>query len=147
MLQQEDLAPFLSKLKTDGLTFEIETNGTILPNDGMVSAIDQWNVSPKLDNSGNSVASRENPECYRFFCKQPNAYFKYVVEDREDLGEILELVAKYAIPRDRVIMMPESTSPELLREKSAWLAEICRNEGFRFSTRLHIILYGNKRGV
>jgi 7-carboxy-7-deazaguanine synthase len=28
-----------------------------------------------------------------------------------------------------------------------WLAEVCKAEGFRFSPRLHIDLYGNRRGV
>jgi 7-carboxy-7-deazaguanine synthase len=145
MLQQEELVLLLEKLR--GFHVEVETNGTIRPNKEMVSLVDQWNVSPKLSNSGNSVKVREIPECYAFFRRQNNAHFKYVVEDREDLGEILELVAKYEIPREKVILMPESTSPELLREKSAWLADICKSEGFRFTTRLHIILYGNKRGV
>jgi len=146
MLQQDELAPMLERLKEKGFTIEVETNGTILPNWGMEQVIDQWNVSPKLDNSGNSAAAREIPECYRYFSGTPGAYFKYVVENREDLDEILGLVRKYGISRERVMLMPESTSPELLREKSAWLAEICKSEGFRFTTRLHIILYGNRRG-
>jgi 7-carboxy-7-deazaguanine synthase len=28
-----------------------------------------------------------------------------------------------------------------------WLAEICKQEGFRFSPRLHVDLWGNRRGV
>lgn len=147
MLQQDDLVPLLRRLKEERFTTEIETNGTILPNQKILGPIDQWNVSPKISNSGNSVSLREKPECYQFFRSLPNSNFKFVVENKDDLGEILELVRKYDIPRDKVILMPESTSPESLREKSSWLAEICRNEGFRFSTRLHILLYGNRRGV
>jgi 7-carboxy-7-deazaguanine synthase len=43
--------------------------------------------------------------------------------------------------------MPEGTDPERLRERALWLAEICKDEGFRFSPRLHVDLYGNRRGV
>jgi 7-carboxy-7-deazaguanine synthase len=28
-----------------------------------------------------------------------------------------------------------------------WLAEICKRERFRYGPRLHIDLYGNRRGV
>jgi 7-carboxy-7-deazaguanine synthase len=146
MLQQDELVPVLRRVKALGFSVEIETNGTILPNREFVELIDQWNVSPKISNSGNSASAREKPECYEFFQSLPNSNFKFVVENQDDLGEILELVGKYGIPREKVILMPESTSSEALRVKSSWLAEICKSEGFRFSTRLHIILYGNRRG-
>lgn len=149
MLQQDALVPLLKRLKEENGSyyFEVETNGTILPRLEMVGLIDQWNVSPKLENSGNSIPAREKPECYEFFKSLPNAYFKLVVDDLGDLEEILEIVGKYLIPPDRVILMPESTTSESLREKSGWLAEFCKNEGYRFSTRLQIMLYGNRRGV
>jgi 7-carboxy-7-deazaguanine synthase len=43
--------------------------------------------------------------------------------------------------------MPEGTDRERLRERAVWLAEVCKVEGFRFSPRLHVDLYGNRRGV
>ena len=43
--------------------------------------------------------------------------------------------------------MPEGTDADRLRERGVWLAEICKEEGFRFSPRLHVDLYGNRRGV
>jgi 7-carboxy-7-deazaguanine synthase len=147
MLQQDELVPLLRRLKEDGFTSEIETNGTIVPSHEITQLMDQWNVSPKISNSGNSAGARERPECYEFFQSLPNSNFKFVVENQDDLAEILGLVKKYNIPRDKVILMPESTSPESLREKSSWLADICKSESFRFSTRLHILLYGNKRGI
>jgi len=32
-------------------------------------------------------------------------------------------------------------------ERAVWLAEICKAENFRFSPRLHVDLYGDRRGV
>ena len=58
-----------------------------------------------------------------------------------------ELVASLRADRERVILMPEGIDREVLRERSVWLAEICKAEGFRFSPRLHVDLYGNLRGV
>jgi organic radical activating enzyme len=42
--------------------------------------------------------------------------------------------------------MPEGRTPEALAKKSAWLSEACVKNGFRFTTRLHIILWGDERG-
>jgi len=47
----------------------------------------------------------------------------------------------------RVLLMPEGTDREVLQERSMWLAEICKSEGFRFSPRLHVDLWGNRRGI
>ena len=43
--------------------------------------------------------------------------------------------------------MPEGTKREVVAERSVWLAEICKSEGYRFSPRLHIDLWGDRRGV
>jgi 7-carboxy-7-deazaguanine synthase len=50
-------------------------------------------------------------------------------------------------PASHVILMPEGTAPQILAERSRWLVEICKEKGFRFSPRLHIDLWGQKRGV
>ena len=55
LLQQDDLADLLSFLKPD-FYVEIETNCTILPNKMLTDLVDQWNVSPKTENSGNPLA-------------------------------------------------------------------------------------------
>ena len=147
MLQQKELEVLLPPLKRQGLGIEVETNGTIVPSRILLGLIDQWNVSPKLENSGNSRSSREKSEAYECFSRLSNAFFKFVVETEDDLGEITALVRKYEIMPSRVILMPEAVTSETLREKSAWLAEICKDNGFRFTSRLHLILYGNKRGT
>jgi 7-carboxy-7-deazaguanine synthase len=147
MLQQKELAGLIAKLTKSDYAIEIETNGTILPAEELASSTIQWNVSPKLANSNNSRDAREIKECYEFFSKVPSAYFKYVVENQDDLSEIKSLVEKYNLSRERVILMPEARTDESLVEKSAWLVEACKAEGFRFSTRLQIALYGNQRAI
>jgi 7-carboxy-7-deazaguanine synthase len=148
MLQQDEIANLVRQLKDEQEFYiEVETNGTIIPNELLKNDINQWNVSPKINNSGNAPDSRERPLCYSFFREMPNAYFKYVVETENDLKEILDLVSRYRLTPERVILMPQAVSVDQLRDKSAWLVERCKKEGFRFSTRLHIVLYGNKRGL
>ena len=67
------------------------------------------------------------------------------LDDR--LDEVRELVAVYAIPADRVQLMPEGTSSAVLHERLAWLAPLCLQHGWRMSDRLHIHLYGDSRGT
>jgi len=43
--------------------------------------------------------------------------------------------------------MPEAQNREMLLRKSRWLVELCKNRGYMFSTRLQILLWGNKRAV
>ena len=56
LMQQDDLAELLSFIKPE-FYVEVETNGTILPNNTLNALVDQWNVSPKTTNSGNSLES------------------------------------------------------------------------------------------
>jgi 7-carboxy-7-deazaguanine synthase len=43
--------------------------------------------------------------------------------------------------------MPEGVDRGQRRKRSVWLAEIAKDEGVRFSPRLHVELWGNRRGV
>ena len=147
LLQQSGLAPLVRTLRGDGFSFEVETNGTIAPSAELGRDIDQWNVSPKLVNSGNSLHRREIPTALKAFSGFQNAYFKFVVAAGSDLEEVRDLVDRYRIARERVILMPEGQTEEILKDRSRWLSQLCIEEGFRFTPRLHILLWGDKRGT
>ena len=127
--------------------FEVETNGTRLPSPEFHAAIDQFNVSPKLSNAGMPETLRLHPAALQFFASSPKAWFKFVVAEPADLQEIIDLCTTHQIPRTRVLLMPEGRTCEELNRHAGWLAETCRDQGFRFSDRLHIRLWGDKRGV
>lgn len=147
MLQQKGLVPLIESLARNKYTFEIETNGTIMPEPSLVKHIDQWNVSPKLANSGNAAHAREIPQAIDYFANLSNAYFKFVIVEQSDAKEVGNLVNKYNLPPSRVMLMPEGRTPEMLQERSLWLSSICANEGYRFTPRLHIMLWGDRRGT
>ena len=147
MIQQNQFIPLLEYLKKKAFFIEIETNGTIVPNQKLVNMIDHWSVSPKLDNSGNPRSSREIPDCYRFFAKIPSSHFKYVIQNKDDFEEVQTLMSKYHLPPNKIILMPEAQSREDLIGRSGWLVELCKSVGCIFSTRLQILLWGNRRGV
>jgi 7-carboxy-7-deazaguanine synthase len=127
--------------------FEIETNGTRIPSPDFHAVTDQFNVSPKLTNSAMPETLRINPAALTFFAASPKAWFKFVVAASSDLLEIENLCGTYGIARQRVLLMPEGRTSADLDRHSAWLAEVCRDGGYRMSDRLHIRIWGDKRGV
>jgi 7-carboxy-7-deazaguanine synthase len=127
--------------------FEVETNGTRIPSPAFHEAVDQFNVSPKLSNSGMSTSLRLKAEALDFLADSPKAWFKFVVTEPTDLEEIEALLATHSISRERTLLMPEGRRSEELDRSSTWLAEVCRDGGFRFCDRLHIRIWGDKRGV
>jgi organic radical activating enzyme len=147
MLQQRELLPLLESLKGMGFFIEVETNGTMIPAEEMIEVIDQWNVSPKLENSGNPSSLRERPESYRFFKQLPNALFKYVICTPEDLEEVETLAERYSIPGGKIMLMPQARTREELAERGKWLRDVSRERSYLFSTRLQIELWGDRRGV
>ncbi|HEV8635555.1 MAG TPA: 7-carboxy-7-deazaguanine synthase QueE [Chloroflexota bacterium] len=146
LLQQRALEPLVTALKAADHRIEVETNGTIAPEGQLADLVDQWNVSPKLANSDNEAEAREVPAALRWFAGSPRAYFKFVVVEPADLGEVDALVQRYAVPADRVLLMPEGNDPETLAARGRWLVERCRERGHRFTMRLHVLLWGTERG-
>jgi 7-carboxy-7-deazaguanine synthase len=138
------------QLRAEGFHITIETAGTV---DTDV-ACDLMSISPKLANSTPEGPFAKQHERLR---RQPGvlttlmargAYqLKFVISERGDLAELQELVQTLNVPAANVILMPEGTSAEVVRQRGLWLAEICKEQGYRFSPRLHVDLYGNLRGV
>jgi 7-carboxy-7-deazaguanine synthase len=111
-------------------------------------------ISPKLANStpeGPWAAQHERlrlqADVLNKLMTNYDYQLKFVIAAAEDLAELKSLAAALSAPAERIILMPEGIDPVLLRERALWLAEICKEEGFRFSPRLHVDLYGNRRGV
>ena len=146
LMQQQELAPLALSLRGRGFLCEVETNGTLAPSADMAEAIAQWNVSPKLANSGNRPERMEVPSALEAFARLDNAYFKFVVVEPEDVEEVRRFAKRYDLPQHRVLLMPEGTSPDVLASRGEWMAQACVENGFRFSPRLHIMLWGDVRG-
>jgi len=148
-LQQEEFLNVIKLLRENDnrYFFEIETNGTIKPLQEFDQYINQYNVSPKLANGGDPLELRERPDVYEFFRNNHKAYFKFVMVNKNDLNEVIALVEKYRLSKERIFLMPEGTSDKEIGERRLWIIETCKQLGFRYTDRLHIQLYGSKRGV
>lgn len=147
LLHQRLLPAILSRLRREGVYVEVETNGTMRPTVEMLDVVDCFNVSPKTSNSGVDARVRVRGAALSTLVASRKAWFKFVIGEIQDLSEVEKLIAEFSIPRDRVLLMPEGTDAALLLERGRWLVDVCKEKGFRFTPRLHILLFGNKRGT
>ena len=149
LLQMEQLVALMKyfKSKNENYFFEIETNGTIVPSADFDKLIDQYNVSPKLSNSNNSKRLREKPKAYQFFSKNKKTNFKFVLSNKKDWKEVLELIEKYKIDLSKIYLMPEGINPNQLKQRQLWLFDICKKNNIKYTDRLHVQIFGEKRGV
>ena len=145
LLQAGALAEMLAHLPD--ISVEIETNGTVAPPARLDIRVDQYNVSPKLAHSGNPADLALLPERLDAWASEPRAFLKFVVASPEDVAEVVALQQRYRFRPGQVFLMPEGTDSATLRERQAWLSELCLKHGFRMSDRLHIHLYGDTRGT
>jgi 7-carboxy-7-deazaguanine synthase len=137
-------------LRERGRHITIETAGTVFA----PVACDLMSISPKLANStpagewqDRHDRLRVQPEVVRRLMAEYDYQLKFVIAQPEDMAEVRELVHVFSADAAKVVLMPEGIDSGVLRERSVWLAEICKSEGFRFSPRLHVELWGNRRGV
>jgi 7-carboxy-7-deazaguanine synthase len=137
-------------LRAGGRHITIETAGTVFA----PVACDLMSISPKLANStpaGEWAERHERlriqPDVVRRLMADYDYQLKFVVTQPEDLAEVRDLTRALDADAAKVILMPEGIDAAVLRERGVWLAEICKQEGFRFSPRLHVELWGNRRGT
>jgi 7-carboxy-7-deazaguanine synthase len=153
----KDIHALAAALKAGGWHITIETAATVPP-DGI--ACDLASLSPKLLNSApdplahaawrrKHEATRWQPDVVRAWIDRYPYQFKFVIARPEDVEELESMLAALhrEIPRHKILLMPEATSLERLRDRAAWLGELCKARGYRYAHRLHIELYGHRRGT
>jgi 7-carboxy-7-deazaguanine synthase len=150
----EGMVELTQRLKELALHITVETAGTVHKD----VACDLMSISPKLVNStprdrdgGRWAAQhdrlRYQPDVLRKLTRQFEYQLKFVVTSPEDLVEIEAILEEIHADRERVVLMAEGTDAGTIRERALWIAEICKAEGFRYSPRLHIDVWGNRRGA
>jgi 7-carboxy-7-deazaguanine synthase len=150
-------------LRAAGLHVTIETAGTVTRE----VDCDLMSISPKLSNSTPREGDGRDPgghwrlrhEERRINLEslqslidshqrpRRDLQLKFVVSSPADLPEIESLLARLKgwQPGD-VLLMPEGVTVGAL-QRGQWLAAECLERSWRFCPRLHIELFGNRRGT
>ena len=145
----------LVTIETEGSEF-VQTNADCI------------SLSPKLSNStpipgtympyiGREVTEKDRLKHEKWRCNydameqliynHSDYQLKPVVSNEEDLEEIKTLQNILDIPNNKVWLMPEGVTDDELTKRRRWLMEYATEHGYNFTDRLHIIVYGDKRGV
>lgn len=144
LLQQKKVAGLVQQLPDWDI--EIETNGTIAPLPELQERC-QFNVSPKLDNSGNPEPARFKPQVLKIFNKLPLTSFKFVVQESRDFSQIDQIVSECRLDRSKIIIMPEGFSQDAIKNHSLMVVEDVKMRGWKLLPRLHVALWGAERGI
>ncbi len=146
MLQHRGLKE-LCRLVRYTADIEMETNGTMAPPDWMNDWRIRFNVSPKLANSGVARDRAWNASALRALRDTMDPAFKFVATVPEDLEEVDQLVTLLELDPESIWVMPSGTSTEELERHSAALLPAVLARCWNLTTRLHVQLWGDRRGV
>lgn len=149
-----EIVELTQKLKEIGQHITVETSGTVFK----PVECDLMSISPKLTNStpydreegrwaDQHERTRLQPDVIRELMDRYEHQLKFVVTSAEDITEIRELVEELKADRSRVLLMPEGRSRQEIAEKSEWVVNLCKDFGYRFCPRIHVELWGDRRGV
>ncbi|GLW14558.1 7-carboxy-7-deazaguanine synthase [Streptomyces sp. NBRC 13847] len=143
--QQERLIPLVAALTGRGKEIEIETNGTHAAHPELVAAGVRFNVSPKLSHSGDPRHRRIVPDALTSLSALPGSTFKFVCQNTRDLDEVAELVTAFDL--SSVWIMPIGRSADDVTKHMSELADAVVERGWNLTTRLHTLVWDDKRGV
>jgi 7-carboxy-7-deazaguanine synthase len=149
-----EIEELTAKLRTLGAHVTIETAATLFK----PVACDLVSMSPKLAHSTpwrrakgkfakTHEAKRLNFEVMQKFIDSYDYQLKFVVDQRDDFEEVAEILGRLKnVDCSRVLIMGQGKTARELRDKTKWIVELCKAYGFGYTPRLHIELFGNRRG-
>ncbi len=139
---------FVCELLARGHAVHFETNGTILVDFEKFPAYEScvFAVSPKLSNSAEPRERRLNFAALRSLRQNAkDSFYKFVISPEFDAQpEIAEILAAC---ESEVYCMPRGADRHELESGAQFCVDFCLKNGYNYSDRLHIRIWGEKDGV
>lgn len=167
-LQKELLPQVVDICRSEGLFTTIETEGS----EYVETQADLISLSPKFANStpipgtekpwGGGIVTEKEKEQHEKWRTNYTAMnllinnqvnqghdwqLKPVISSKEDIEELKKLQEFLDVPNNKVWLMCEGIEDKQLQKNRQWIMELCIAEGYNYTDRLHVIAYGDKRGV
>ncbi|MDB4335142.1 7-carboxy-7-deazaguanine synthase QueE [bacterium] len=171
LLQKYGVIALCKEIKKLGLYITIETNGTIFDKE-LTQYIDLVSASPKLSNSepsenkmaffreefnGTAIHHAERRrnlsalQSYIDYCNQNNTelQLKFVVGRSKDAEEIRSdyVQSLNGLRQEDILIMPLGANMAEIHCSERLALQVCIQNGWRYSPRVHIELFGSKQGV
>jgi 7-carboxy-7-deazaguanine synthase len=149
---QPDIVPLTERLARAGRLVTIETAGTV----HRPAQAALMSISPKRPNStprdavwsSRHEALRDRTDVVARLTREYRYQLKYVIDTPVDVADVDGHVAQIGgVAPERVFLMPQGTVADVVREKTGWLRVEAARRGYSVSPRLHIELFGNRRGT
>jgi 7-carboxy-7-deazaguanine synthase len=148
--KEKEFQSLLQYYIENGYKVTIETNGSI-----DIDLKESWqkkilfSMSVKLSNCGEPISKRINTKALTNIVNfVDDCYLKFVIDAnflskaQEEIDSILK-----SIPNVDVYLMPLGDTAQRLDINSLPVIEMALENGFKYSDRLHIRVWNNKRGV
>jgi len=153
----KEIGALAAELKMLGYHITIETAATVPPDGNRLrprlAFAEAAQLRPRRHRArGVAQEARGDPLAARCRARVARRLWLAVQICRRGAADVDELEGMLAslgrdIPRHKVLLMPEATTLETMRQRANWLSETCKTRGYRYAHRLHIELYGNRRGT
>jgi 7-carboxy-7-deazaguanine synthase len=137
MTERKGLRQLLSSLKNLGKHITIETAGIKFVPD---LPCDLMSISPKPPAENTLDELRQLIQHYDY-------QLKFVVANETDLADVKDLLERLGpCDRAKMMLMPKAAARNQYLETAPLVAEMCKQTGFTFSPRLHVLLWDSERG-
>lgn len=155
-LLQEDIVKIVNDLVKKNFIVTIETNGTrFIP---QLTTNVFLSISPKLKTS---YAQKENTiewkihrtnnmyidNLYKYINRSKKFQVKFVYNNDSDIIEIEKIRASTGLLAKYVYLMPQGKTAKQVKANSKKVFEYCMKNKYNYSPRLHIDVWGSKRGI
>ncbi|PAF53727.1 hypothetical protein BKH42_04305 [Helicobacter sp. 13S00482-2] len=147
------LLRIISHFLQKGHRISVESNGSVnFAFDDNLREL-YFTLSVKLSNSGEPFEKRINLKAIQNIIDNAKSVaFKFVLnakmcEDGSGIKEIKDILSNIKLKNNRIYLMPQGISEEELDKNIQKIYPICLQEGFSLTDRIHIRIWGDKRGV
>ena len=148
----QHLPLLVTALAKQGKHITLETSGVAYTPD---LPVDLMSISPKLSNSvplNSKLADVHekamlNVKAIKQLIKHYQYQLKFVVDSPADIEEVDSILGRIGrVKKENILLMPQASDKKRLAEKSVMAAKLAIENGFSFSPRLHIMIWGNRKG-
>ncbi len=150
----QDFGPLIARGRSEGYRFACETQGSIAK--PWFSELDTLVLSPKPPSSGENVDWDVFASCIEVAQSGPKTVIKIVIFDEADydwaraVADRFPALPLYLQPGNPEVDPDQPVDPQGLSDRLLWLVEKVTSDGW-FTPwvlpQLHVLLWGNKRGV